>query len=263
MPELPPANPFVFQMPVPPDRFIDRDELLRQMLSNLLGGNHLALYGSLKTGKSSILAMLEQRLRARGKVVLFAAREMVPTSDPFQFAVDFWNAVLRRLSRSIGLQDEGGIEITERAMELLDKELAPIYLLIDDFELLVKYAAGMEPAGWLFESMRVVFTHVEKLSVLIASRESGRDLARQIETAGSPLLNIFIPFNLDDEEYLPTPDSLKELLAKYLSKVPPQLQFTENEIARVVEISESNFARLQYAANLIFDEKLRVYDEST
>jgi hypothetical protein len=49
------VNPFVYSRPVPPEDVVDRDEDIRKLLRNAVGGHYVRLYAPRKYGKTSLL----------------------------------------------------------------------------------------------------------------------------------------------------------------------------------------------------------------
>ena len=49
------VNPFVYSRPVPPEDVVDRDEDVRRLLRNAVGGHYVRLYAPRKYGKTSLL----------------------------------------------------------------------------------------------------------------------------------------------------------------------------------------------------------------
>jgi uncharacterized protein len=49
------VNPFVYSRPVPPEDVVDREEEVRQLLRNVVGGHYVRLYAPRKYGKTSLL----------------------------------------------------------------------------------------------------------------------------------------------------------------------------------------------------------------
>ena len=49
------VNPFVYSRPVPPEDIVDREEEVRQLLRNVVGGHYVRLYAPRKYGKTSLL----------------------------------------------------------------------------------------------------------------------------------------------------------------------------------------------------------------
>jgi hypothetical protein len=49
------VNPFVYSRPVPPEDVVDREDEVRQLLRNVVGGHYVRLYAPRKYGKTSLL----------------------------------------------------------------------------------------------------------------------------------------------------------------------------------------------------------------
>ena len=49
------VNPFVYSRPVPPEDIVDREDEVRQLLRNVVGGHYVRLYAPRKFGKTSLL----------------------------------------------------------------------------------------------------------------------------------------------------------------------------------------------------------------
>lgn len=49
------VNPFVYSRPVPPEDVVDREDEIRQLLRNVVGGHYVRLYAPRKYGKTSLL----------------------------------------------------------------------------------------------------------------------------------------------------------------------------------------------------------------
>ena len=49
------VNPFVYSRPVPPEDVVDRDDEVRLLLRQAIGGHYVRLYAPRKYGKTSLL----------------------------------------------------------------------------------------------------------------------------------------------------------------------------------------------------------------
>lgn len=119
-------NPFKYGKRVSGSAFFDRIKIKRDIQNVLEGGNNVLLYGPRRFGKSSLVGEVLSGIRARGgicaelnlmdvaslddfvsKFARSVYRELAPVSGALNLVTGFF----RRISPSVGLDDEGKPEL--------------------------------------------------------------------------------------------------------------------------------------------------------
>ena len=84
-------NPYIVGAPVPPDRFYGREELIGAILTAIKTGNHIAIYGERRIGKTSLLHQLAHRLTAQSDIFfipVFIQMQMLAEDNFFGVLID-------------------------------------------------------------------------------------------------------------------------------------------------------------------------------
>jgi hypothetical protein len=89
-PYLSQDNPYIVGAPVPPDKFYGRQKMLQKILTSIKSGNHVAIYGERRIGKTSLLHRLEHLLKEAGPLFfpLFIQMQLLSEEDFFGALID-------------------------------------------------------------------------------------------------------------------------------------------------------------------------------
>lgn len=208
-------NPFRYGKRVSGNAFFDRIKIKKDIQNALDGGNNVLLYGPRRFGKSSLVGEVLADIRAAGGictelnmmdvaslddfVVKFARgvyRELAPVSG----ALNLISGLFRRISPSVGLDDEGRPELrlsfrSERATvetlrevlqlpERLCGENRRIVIAIDEFQEVAELGLGAQ-----FErTMRSVIERQERVAYVFLGSKTHM-LERMFASKSRPFYN--------------------------------------------------------------------------
>jgi hypothetical protein len=252
------GNPFIYNVPVPPNRFIGRvsevDQILGQLANPARGS--IAISGDPRIGKTSLLHYLcEPRVReAWGLSPTWChflyqdCHSIVPFSE-----AAFWRYMLRELKDHLA-DDQALSEHVQRLLaqasfdpfdlnDLFDdiahaSRLA--VLMLDEFEGIVENLDRHEPR--LFYHLRALLNRRERgLALLIATRAPLKQLCAGFRFAGSPFDNAFSAITLPPFSEV----EVGELLARY------QADFSPAERAFLRQMAGTHPYLIQLAATLV------------
>jgi hypothetical protein len=241
---LPSANPFgdVGRI-TDPDRFFDREELLRQIFEELGKGGNISLVGESQIGKSSLLTMVHalgpERLSMPPEAFVYLSMEWVDDED------DFYQGLCDRL----GIESCRGYKLT-RALR------GRRYVLCLD---------EIEKMGWDHFGFTVRVRSqlrgladgpAAPLKLVIASRSPLARLFPDSPELDSPLAGIC--HQLDVGPF--PPDVARALLAQRLRGAG--LTFTEDQINTLLAKSGGHPAKLQRAAADLYRRELSLSESS-
>lgn len=215
------ANPFVYGRTVQGKQFFGRQSQRNTVLNRLRNGESTAVVGEPHIGKSSFLLHL-----ANPQTLVDALGEEIATSitinllDLHDLPIDytqtrFWDDVLEPLRNKPGsatvsryLREAQKADYERRSLEKLFGKLAEekrtLFLLLDEFEVLLKHNGFQE--GSFFAGLRKISSHVCGLVVVTASRLSimqMNEIGRGLLDTGSPFFNTMTEVRLkpfDDDE---------------------------------------------------------------
>jgi hypothetical protein len=214
----PALNPFFYPGPVPPARFVGREEEIYACLSRIATGQNTAVVGEPNIGKSSLLQHLadsHERLdeQAARTVFVFSDCHLLPSA----FApADFWRQALAPLWERCtdgevrpvvdwAVQKGGlGGDALEKVFQAVTGRGWRLVLLIDEFDSLMHHP-NFNTAEF-FGALRALSTRFAGLALVTASRLSVAEMNRQgreLNPYGSPFFNGFIEAHLrpfDDED---------------------------------------------------------------
>ena len=179
-------NPFFHRGPISdPKYFFGRTAELRQLSELLNAGQHLAIYGQRRTGKTSLLFQLKNQAAYMWQVAYIDSGILDGLDDEWLYgAVD----------RALGGEAEAITypQFVNRLRELAQKNQRLI-LLLDEFELL---GANPRLGNTFFNRLRGLATQYP-LQFVTASRAPLLQIAfAQPDTLSSPFFNIFAPLPL-------------------------------------------------------------------
>lgn len=209
----PAHNPFRYGKPVPPERFIGRDDALRTIFARLNNCESTAIVGDPHIGKSSFLRYIrDERVRSRW---LGQQSERCTFVDidchllPGSYGPDdFWREVIDPLDecvddpsvqRQIDVvrnSDFGSFSL-KRLFDLLGRESRLVILLVDEFDVLLHHL-NFNTAEF-FGALRSLAVQTDGLALLSASRLTVSEMNRrsqEINPLGSPFFNNLIEVRL-------------------------------------------------------------------
>ncbi len=181
-----PQNPFFHRGPISdPNYFFGRTTELRQLSELLNAGQHLAVYGQRRTGKTSLLFQLKKYAAPEWQVAYIDSGILDGLDDEW-----FYGAV----DRALGGEAEAVTypHFVNRLRELAQTKQRLI-LLLDEFELL---GANPRLGNTFFNRLRGLAAQYP-LQFVTASRAPLLQIAfAQPDTLSSPFFNIFAPMPL-------------------------------------------------------------------
>ena len=206
-------NPFWHGTPVPLEKFIGREEKLRSITSRISTGQSIAISGSPRSGKTSILYYLmapEKQVELYGDdadKLIFSYLDTVSWDNQFD-KTKFWQAALAPLSQYIQdnanispdlakayqtcQENEFGTFVLERLFAQLKRINKCLVLIIDGFDLLL-YQPVLRNSTEFFGGLRSIASHGrEALAVIIAINLSVNQLTTKVQDfarCGSPYFN--------------------------------------------------------------------------
>lgn len=208
-------NPFRYGKRVSGSAFFDRTKIKRDIKNVLDGGNNVLLYGPRRFGKSSLVGEVLSDIRAAGGicselnmmdvaslddfVAKFARcvyRELAPVSGALNLVSGFF----RRISPSVGLDDEGrpelrlalhsgraSVETLREVLQLPEKlcgETRRIVIALDEFQEVAELGLGAQ-----FErTMRSVIERQEHVSYIFLGSKTHL-LERMFASKSRPFYN--------------------------------------------------------------------------
>ena len=257
-------EPVFVGKPVPPSKFIGRDDSVRTIFSRLYNGESTAIVGEPHIGKSSILSYVADHeirsawLGERAAKYVFA--EIDCHMIPRQFSpADFWSQTLADVPRFVGhdsvtrqwqavKEAQVGSSFT---LEGLFKSMrlagSCVVLVIDEFDVLLNHPNF---DGGFFGPLRSLAIRTNALAVITASRLPVAEMNRrslQLSPYGSPFFNHFAEVRL-----IPlSPAECRALIETALAST--EVQFGDADYALIYALSGRHPYLLQIAASALFD----------
>lgn len=248
----PPGNPFTPGNEAPPERFVGRENELREILARLDGMLSVSLVGETRIGKSSLLAYLATRL----PVLLAGPQRYVPVllnMAEQRTKADFCRAVLAGLLphlppaaapeaelRALEQLPAPGEAELRRVVELArDAGLRPV-LLLDEFKHAADNSKEFDAVflGWL----RSLYTG-GKVALVIATRQPLADIPHFRSYAANGITKrVTLRKLLHDE-------------AEALIRQPSDQPFDEAEVALCLSVGKLHPLRLQCAGFELYEAK--------
>ena len=259
------SNPFTFGNPIrDPDRFIGREQEIRQITSRLLSSavESTSIVGERRIGKTSLLLYLSNPGVAT-RLGLTPERYCLVYID-FQGLTDitpqrFWQRVLNRMSRTIcgsdlllvikELQDRESFDLfdLEDLFEQINSQGLNIVLLMDEFEYVTR---NPNFGSDFFGGLRALAIH-HGLALIPATRRELVDLCHSDEIKGSPFFNIFANIVLRPF----APEQAYKLIEVYVGGT--EIDFTPQEREVLLGLGGLHPFFLQIAGYYIVDAKLQ------
>ena len=259
-----PLNPFRYGKPVPPERFIGREDTQRTIFGRLNNGESTAIVGEPHIGKSSFLRYIRDE-RARNdwlgdEAAHFAFVDidchLLPSS--FQPA-DFWEEVVGRVEETFaGEALRRPIEAVRRTtfdsfalkrlFEALGRSQRRAVVMVDEFDVLLHHE-NFNTAEF-FGSLRSLAIQTDGLALLTASRMMVGEMNRrsqEINPLGSPFFN-----NLIEVRLLPLrPAEVERLIDQTLEGTG--VAFSAEDRAYIMRSSGRHPFLVQIAAAALFE----------
>ena len=208
-----PLNPFRYGKPVPPDRFIGREDTQRTIFGRLNNGESTAIVGEPHIGKSSFLRYIRDERAHHDWLGDEAAHfafvdidcHLLPSS--FQPA-DFWEEVVGRIEETFtGETLSRPVEAVRRTtfdsfalkrlFETLGRNRKRAVVMVDEFDVLLHHE-NFNTAEF-FGALRSLAIQTDGLAMLTASRMMVGEMNRrsqEINPLGSPFFNNLIEVRL-------------------------------------------------------------------
>jgi hypothetical protein len=200
-------NPFRYGNPVPPDRFIGRENTLHVLFGRIYNGESAVVVGGPHMGKSSLLRYMADEERCM-QWLSQQAHTVIPVEfDGHTLPVsyqphDFWKDLLlhvveyplhERVQAQVGrvMQNNYGASTLERFFKQLARHQQRVVLLVDEFEALL-HNPNLNNAEFL-GALRSLSSKTDGLALIAASRLPVAELNRRSsQIIGSPFFNFCI-----------------------------------------------------------------------
>jgi hypothetical protein len=195
----PALNPFRYGKPVPPDRFIGREEAVRTLFARINNGESTAVVGTPHIGKSSFLRYIgAEQVRAswlRHAVADNGFVEMDCHLLPLSYRPeDFWEHVVGEIERlfperqvaaqAAAVRQSGFSAFAlKRLFDLLSRAGKRAVVLVDEFDVLLYHANFNTPD--FFGALRSLVS-ASRMSIAEMNRRS-----QELNPVGSPFFNTF------------------------------------------------------------------------
>ncbi len=261
-------NPFVYNVPVPADRFIGRTQQIDQILGQIAHPARIssAIYGDPRVGKTSLLHHLPRLPEEREAwglsptwchFLYLDGHSIVPFSE-----AAFWHYVLRELERH--LNDDDSLNqlirpmVSQTSLDIFDlnslfDQIARagrlVVLMVDEFEWIVE-SLDRESPDLLYHLRARVNRPERGLALVVASRRPLEELCADIQFRGSPFDNCFSHISLPPFSQTEVDD----LLLQY------QVDFSDEERAFLGRTAGTQPYLVQLAGALLM--RLRDRDSS-
>jgi nucleotide-binding universal stress UspA family protein len=262
MPEL---NPFLFGKPVPPGRFVGRQDAIRTLFSRLNQGDSTAIVGEPHIGKSSTLYYVTDEAVRAQFLGMEAARYFVVLVDCHMFSststpADFWRYALSELP--LTLQDDGitrhwqEVEASQfspfklkRLLDVLARRERRVVLAIDEFDTLLFHPVFKSNAEF-FGSLRSMAIQTASLAVITACRlpvTVMNRLSHELNPSGSPFFNNFTEVRLQPLSF----DECRTLIEMTLAD--GDVRFSEDDHTFIHALAGRHPFLVQTAAAGVFE----------
>jgi hypothetical protein len=258
-----PLNPFRYGKPVPPERFVGREEALRTVFARVVNSDSTAIVGEPHIGKSSFLryirdAQVQASWLDTSPTYAFIDLDCHLIAEAYQ-PTEFWHEVLDRamelaqsepLRRQIASAQQGELQsfMLKRIFEQIGREGMRVVLLIDEFDVLLHHP-NFNTAGF-FGTLRSLAIQTDGLALVTSSRLPVAEMNRrcyEINPVGSPFFN-----NLIEVRLLPLqPPEIDLLIDQALAS--SSVRFTPDDRAYIAQISGRHPFLVQIASAALFD----------
>ncbi|MBD2359911.1 AAA-like domain-containing protein [Anabaena minutissima FACHB-250] len=250
-------NPFVVGTPVPPEKFIGRTSLIQTAFDQINNCSHLAIWGGLGTGKTSLLTKIASpdTWRQNGQdpssavIVRFSCEAIEPYFTPSAFWTKILSLITDHLQTEPELQEQVNTLLAEgraskdslrQILRELGKNQKLLVLLIDDYDIaLDEHQEYSEQSMQQFlGECRNLAVHSEgsrNLSIIVTSKKRLNDLSPRLNPNQSPWYNHYLfrqikPFDNTEIEQLlkpfnkPITAELRQALGEIAGGHPTLLQ---------------------------------------
>jgi Novel STAND NTPase 1 len=257
-------NPFRYGKPVPPDRFIGREDARRTVFARINNGESTAIVGEPHIGKSSFLRYIRDERTRRDwlgdEAVQYAFVDidchMLPSS--FQPA-DFWQEIVghveeafpgQALRRPTDVAHGSGYAsfALKRLFDTIGRKRMRAVVMVDEFDVLLHHD-NFNTAEF-FGALRALAIQTDGLVLLTASRMMVAEMNRrsqEINPLGSPFFN-----NLIEVRLLPLrPDEVDHLIDQTLAGT--RMEFSSDDRGFIVRASGRHPFLVQIAAAALYD----------
>jgi hypothetical protein len=266
-----PLNPFRYGKPVPPERFIGREDIQRTIFGRLNNGESTAIVGEPHIGKSSFLRYIRDEqsrtswLGDQASQFAFVDIDCHLLPSSFQPS-DFWEEVVGRIEESFA--DEAlrrPVEAVRRTtfdsfalkrlFEALGRNHKRAVVMVDEFDVLLHHE-NFNTAEF-FGALRSLAIQTDGLALLTASRMMVGEMNRrsqEINPLGSPFFN-----NLIEVRLLPLrPAEVERLIDQTLQGTG--VTFTAEDRAYILRSSGRHPFLVQLAAAAMFESSAQAVD---
>jgi hypothetical protein len=258
-------NPFIFGSPVPPERFIGREEEVKAILDRLVSPapSSTAVSGEARIGKTSLLHYISSleiaakwRLPPEKCTFIFVdSQTIVPFSQE-----GFWRYILKSLAECKAYEskyiegllqgdDVGGFELGV-LFDRIARDGKLVVLLLDEFEHIVEHVNPDAP-DLLYLLRALINRPSHGLALVLASRKSLEKLCEDIHFVGSPFPTNFTLLSLGPFSLVET----NKLIGTYTRDT--RVSFNREEIDHVYDVSGGHPSKLQKACYELFEQKTR------
>jgi hypothetical protein len=258
-----PLNPFRYGKPVPPERFVGREDALRTVFARVVNSDSTAIVGEPHIGKSSFLryirdAQVQADWLGSSATYAFIDLDCHLIAESYQ-PTEFWHEVLDRamelapsepIRRNIESVRQGELQsfTLRRMFDQIGRDGMQIVLLIDEFDVLLHHP-NFNTAGF-FGTLRSLAIQTDGLALVTSSRLPVAEMNRrcyEINPVGSPFFN-----NLIEVRLLPLqPAEIDLLIDQALGSSP--ISFTPEDRAYITRISGRHPFLVQIASAALFD----------
>lgn len=206
------VHPFIYNRPVQPGEFLNREAELRAVFNRLRNGESTAVVGEPHIGKSSLLLQLTDEATQRAYLGDDVQRLTISWPNLHSIGSDytptaFWKETVEPLQKidddtlAQRLEQLAQANYARRPLERLFNHLGRqgrrLLLLLDEFERVLTHSNFQDPA--FFALLRSLATRTGGLVLVTASRFSAVEIGKQgrgLLDIGSPLFNIMIGIRL-------------------------------------------------------------------
>ncbi|HWQ11750.1 MAG TPA: hypothetical protein VNL77_03065 [Roseiflexaceae bacterium] len=262
--QRPLLNPFLAGKPVPPKRFVGRQDALRSIFGRISTGQSSAVTGAPHIGKSSFLQYIRDgQVRRAWLGATEGACAFVDVDChmvPLSFGPEhFWSYLLDYVEREFPEQPVLAAAESARQNNLLSFALRSLFdllsragkrviLLVDEFDVLLNHARFNTPD--FFGALRSLSTSTDSLALVAASRMSTAEMNRrglEITPLGSPFFN-----SLTEVQLTPLrPEEVDDLVARTLEGTG--VVFTTKDRLYIGRVSGRHPFLVQLAAGAMFN----------
>ncbi len=261
-------NPFLYGSPVPPTRFVGRQDIVKTLFARLYNGESTALIGEPHSGKTSLLRYIadeevrERWLSGASAWHFFTDVDCHLLSRDFAPA-DFWRQALAALPHAMQndtitrqwqmvSDNRFGSFMLEGLFRQLAKSDWRVVLLIDEFDILLHH---LKFNAEFFGALRSLATRTNALSLVLAGRTPIAQMnkrGQELNPFGSPFFNNIIEMRLQPF----SPDESREVVEAGLAGTG--VEFAPHHYQFINILAGRHPFLVQVAASALFDATLEV-----